>query len=524
MVRNSDFSLPKLPKAGDGPVRAAQYLRMSTEHQKYSTENQSDEIQLYAARNDFEIVQTYTDEGKSGLRLDGRIALKQLISDVLGGRADFSTILVYDVSRWGRFQDVDQGAYLEYICRSAGILVHYCAEQFSNDGSMGTSVLKTLKRAMAGEYSRELSKKVFAGQCRLITLGFRQGGKAGYGLRRQLIDEQRHPKGELSFGEHKSIQTDRVILVPGPPPEVDTVRRMFRLFVEQRRTEREIAGILNDEGIQTDLHRPWTRGTVHQVLSNEKYIGNNVFNRVSFKLKEARVVNPPEKIVRAEAAFAPVVEKSLFEQASHIIAARSQRFTNAELLEQLAKLYAETGWLSGLVIDERDDMAGSSVYRHRFGSLLRAYELIGFSPGRDYRFIEANRFLRSMHPEIVNQTIAQIELAGGFVARDAATDLLRINDEFTASIVIARCLVLPGGGRRWKVRLDAVLQPDISVVLRMGEDNRTILDYYLLPQLDFGPSSMRMSEENGIFLDAYRTESLTSFISLAARTPIRKSA
>lgn len=74
MVRNSDFSLPDLPKAGGGPVRAAQYLRMSTEHQKYSTENQSDEIQLYAARNEFEIVRTYTDEGKSGLRLDGRIS------------------------------------------------------------------------------------------------------------------------------------------------------------------------------------------------------------------------------------------------------------------------------------------------------------------------------------------------------------------------------------------------------------------------------------------------------------------
>mgnify|MGYP006201013309 CR=1 FL=1 len=39
------------------------------------------------------------------------------------------------------------------------------------------------KRAMAGEYSRELSAKVFAGQCRLIELGFRQGGPAGYGLR-----------------------------------------------------------------------------------------------------------------------------------------------------------------------------------------------------------------------------------------------------------------------------------------------------------------------------------------------------
>jgi hypothetical protein len=42
---------------------------------------------------------------------------------------------------------------------------------------------------MAGEYSRELSTKVFAGQCRLIELGFRQGGPPGYGIRRQLIDQ-----------------------------------------------------------------------------------------------------------------------------------------------------------------------------------------------------------------------------------------------------------------------------------------------------------------------------------------------
>ena len=59
------------------PVRAAQYVRMSTEHQKYSTENQSEALRQYASQRGMEIVRTYADEGKSGLRLDGRNALKQ---------------------------------------------------------------------------------------------------------------------------------------------------------------------------------------------------------------------------------------------------------------------------------------------------------------------------------------------------------------------------------------------------------------------------------------------------------------
>ena len=225
------------------PVRAAQYVRMSTEHQKYSTENQAEAMQQYAARRGIEIVRTYADEGKSGLSLDGRDALKQLIEDVQTRKADFATILVYDVSRWGRFQDADESAYYEYICKRAGISVHYCAEQFENDGSPVSTIVKGVKRAMAGEYSRELSVKVFTGQCRLIELGFRQGGPPGYGLRRRLIDQAGAAKGELTRGEHKSIQTDRVVLVPGPPEEVDAVRWMYRSFVNEGKPEREIANI-----------------------------------------------------------------------------------------------------------------------------------------------------------------------------------------------------------------------------------------------------------------------------------------
>jgi len=157
---------PDLPK-----VRAAEYVRMSTEHQKYSTDNQAEAIRRYAERRGYEIVQTYADEGKSGLNLGGRLALQRLLNDVETGRADFKALLVYDVSRWGRFQDPDEAATYELCCRRAGVQVHYCAEQFENDGSIGSSIIKTVKRAMAGEYSRELSVKVFAGQANLIRLG-----------------------------------------------------------------------------------------------------------------------------------------------------------------------------------------------------------------------------------------------------------------------------------------------------------------------------------------------------------------
>src|SRR5271170_6261549 len=246
---------------------------MSTEHQQYSTENQTDVLRRYAEARSMQIIRTYSDEARSGLNIEGRSGLRQLLSDVEASRADYTDVLVYDVSRWGRFQDVDESAYYEYICKRGNVRVHYCAEQFENDGSLSSSLLKTIKRTMAGEYSRELSVKVFAGQCRLIELGFRQGGPAGYGLRRQLVDRDRNPKEILPRGVHKSIQTDRVILVPGPEAEIAVVKEVYDRFTRDRRTEREIAQWLNASGVLTDLGRPWTHSTVHQLLTNPKYAG-----------------------------------------------------------------------------------------------------------------------------------------------------------------------------------------------------------------------------------------------------------
>lgn len=503
-------------------LRGAEYVRMSTEHQQYSTQNQADKIREYAQRRGIQIVRTYADEGKSGLRLDGRQALQQLIKDVESGTADFQVILVYDVSRWGRFQDADESAYYEYICRRAGIQVAYCAEQFENDGSPVSTIVKGVKRAMAGEYSRELSAKVFAGQCRLVELGYRQGGPAGYGLRRVLVDQSGAVRSELTRGQQKSLQTDRVILMPGPTEETATVNQIYRWFIDGNLPETEIASRLNARGIRTDLGHEWTRATVRQVLSNEKYIGNNVYNRTSFKLKKRRVVNDPEMWIRRDGAFEPIVSPELFYTAQGILRARARRFSDEELLDKLRRLYRTRGFLSGLIIDETEGMPSAAAYAHRFGSLIRAYQAVGFTPDRDYHYIEINRFLRRLHPQVIGRTERMIAELGGSVERESATDLLTVNREFSVSIVLCRCQMLETGSHRWKVRFDTSLLPDITVAVRLDAANEVPLDYYLLPRLDFGLPRISLADHNRLELDTYRFDNLDYLYGMAERSRIRR--
>jgi len=381
-----------------------------------------------------------------------------------------------------------------------------------------------VKRAMAGEYSRELSTKVFAGQGRLIEKGYRQGGPAGFGLRRTLVDERGTIKGLLERGEHKSIQTDRVILTLGPAEEVNLVRNIYQAFVHQGRSESEIASDLNERAILTDLGRPWTKGTVHQLLINEKYVGDNVWNRRSFKLKKKRVRNESAMWIRAQDVFEAIVERELFEAARTIINARSFRLSDKEMLQSLRELYLRQGLLSGIVIDECDGLPSSSTYSSRFGSLLRAYHLVGFTPDRDYRYVETNRELRKLHPDILREVLDGLRVAGSDAWRNLQTDRVIVNGEFSLSVVVARCIETPTGLLRWKLRFDTSLSPDITVVVRMDNANRTPLDYYLFPRIDMFSEKLRLTENNAIGIDAYRFDDLDLLYEIATPIPLSEAA
>lgn len=506
-----------------GKLKAAQYVRMSTEHQQYSTENQRDTIRDYATANGMDIICTYSDEGKSGLTIESRDGLKRLIRDVQSKMAKFSVILVYDISRWGRFQNPDQAAFLEYSCKQEGITVHYCAEIFQNDGSMFSSIVKTVKRAMAGEYSRELSAKVFKGQCKLIELGFRQGGPAGYGLQRMRIDQNGNHIGILRNGEYKSLQTDKVILVPGPEQEVLVVNKIYSMFVYENKNENEISEILNTANVDSDKERPWTKGAVHQILTNEKYIGNNIFNRTSFKLKQKRVNNPPDTWIRNNKAFAPIVTEELFSAAQTIILNRSKKLTNDEILDMLRTLFNTHGKISGILIDETDSMPSSSVYRTRFGSLLRAYKLIGYTPERNYKFIEDNKTIRTMHRDLYEKIIVSIHNFN-VETKSNNDEQIIINSEICLYIILARCRVLTSGTLRWLIKFEHNNNSDIILCARLDETNSSILDYYIFPTLDLTTLNLKLAIDNQFSLDVYRHASIEYLLSMFKRSKIMSTA
>ena len=219
-----------------------------------------------------------------------------------------------------------------------------------------------------------------------------------------------------------------------------------------------------------------------------------------------------------------IVPPEVFYMAQGIIRARAHRFSSEELIEKLRNLYQHRGFLSGLIIDEADGMPSASAYIHRFGSLIRAYEAVGFTPDRDYRFLEVNKFLRKLHPEIIGQTERAIAQLGGNVARDPATDLLTVNREFSISVVLARCQTHDSGRIRWKVRFDTSLAPDITVAVRLDQPNQAPLDYYLLPRLDFGLPRISLAEHNGIEFESYRFDSLDYLHGMAERTRVRRAA
>ena len=376
------------------PIPAAQYLRMSTEHQQYSLENQSLAIQKYAESHGFEVVRTYSDTAKSGLVLRRRTGLQQLLQDVVSGAASYRAILVYDVSRWGRFQDTDESAHYEFLCKSAGVPVHYCAETFANDGTLPSLIMKALKRTMAGEYSRDLGVRVFAGMKRLTLLGFKAGGVPGYGLRRMLVSASGVPKQELALGDRKNIATDRVILVPGPPNEVQTVKEIYRMYISDRRSLCAIARKLNSNSVPRPGHAKWDFSAVRTILTHPKYIGYAVFGRLSKKLNTPAVKVPKSEWILRPGAFEPIVDPATFAEAQKVLGQHRCQRTDEELLDDLRRLLASEGRLSYIKIKNSPDLMAPGTYSKRFGSLRNAYKLIGY--GHPDRLGGADTRLRTM--------------------------------------------------------------------------------------------------------------------------------
>ena len=495
--------------ASPASLRAAQYVRMSTDHQKYSTANQAEVIAAYAQTRNFAVVRTYADEGLSGLGIYWRDGLKALIADVESGHCDFECVLVYDVSRWGRFQDVDESAYYEFICKRAGITVHYCADEFENDGSLPSVIVKNVKRVAAADFSRQLSKKVFLGQSRMTRMGFWRGGMPTFGLRRQLINEAGEVRTQLEYGQHKYLQADRVAIVHGPDGEIETVKRIFRSFVVDRKYFGEIAAELNAEQIRTTRGQRWSGTTVAKILSNETYTGSLIYNRSSAKLKQRRIENPRDMWIRRDEAFPPVIPAEMFAQAQEVIRVCRQRRTDQEAIDRLRALGREKGRLTKSIIDAANDMLSAEGYRHRFGSLAAAYELAGYQPEPRYRRSETRARYRSFLGQIAEKAVARINGLGGQAVINPESSAIRVSQECRVSLNAARAVSAGRGRICWQLSAANKTEADLTLIIRLDPSNEKVTAYYLLPSAALARSkSSPVRLSNKILRQACRFEHL----------------
>jgi DNA invertase Pin-like site-specific DNA recombinase len=468
-----------IPARRTSVFRAAQYVRMSTERQQYSIQNQAAVIAAYAHAHNLTIVRTYADEGESGLRIKNRAGLLRLIEDVQEGRADFDHILVYDISRWGRFQDMDESAHYEFMCRQAGIKVAYCAEQFDNDGSMLSSIVKNLKRVMAAEYSRELSVKVHDGSCQLVRRGYAPGGLTCYALRRELVDQNLQSKGFLRRGERKFISTDHIRLRPGDKNEVAIVRWMFERFL-QVRSETSIANELNQGDIPAPAGRSWTRYTVTRILKNESYVGNLVYNRRAQKLHTRNVPNPPELWVRNEGCIEPIVTPDVFLKANAIINNRRvDRLAEEEMLTRLRRTLMKEGRLSPKIIDRTRGLPSYHTYQARFGSIRNAYRLIGYTSKRNCEYLDSRQAWAEHKAKLAAQVAAKLKAVG--IRFRSSIDCLQIAGADSISFRIARwCPGLKASHKNYWIIQRYRLPDGWIAAIRLTERSESLLDYVLL--------------------------------------------
>jgi DNA invertase Pin-like site-specific DNA recombinase len=510
-------------KSGTNPHalhRAAQYIRMSTDHQEYSPLFQREAIAEYARAHNFRVVCDYEDAGLSGLTFRQRPALVQLLLDVENPRRRFNTILVFDVSRWGRFQDVDEAAFYEYACRRAGVNVIYVAESFSNDASPATSVMKALKRAMAAEFSREMSRKVFLGQCLNAQRGFHAGGPPGYGLQRILIDSKHETRRGLARYEYKSVQSDRVVIAPASTTEASLVRKMYEWYATQTVTGVGIAKRLNDFGLRNRSGRPWDAQNILRILRNEAYVGTNVYSRTSSKLDGAWQQVPRQEWIRLENAFEPVVDRRVFAAVQKKMEANRRQSTRAEILDGLRKVIAKAGKLDQATLRYYRSAPSVEQVMREFGSLYKAYDEVGYVPRLASERSLNRRTEQNVEHHVADVTLDALRRQGHDVRYEKHTSTFCVDKWLRLNLAVRSPWLIGGHLPYWVARWPDRFPVDFLVYGRIERAGAELLDFHIFPRGSLVPGAFTVVCRHGqTHFGMYQRPDLRSLLVIAESVP-----
>lgn len=362
--------------------KAYAYYRHSAEdRQENSIPLQREQIYEYATKHEISIIKEFQDAGKSGLTNE-RVGFQNMLSSVRNKEDKVHFILVLDVSRWGRFQDVDESAMYTWECKKHNVKVCYVdRDNLENeDLNLTDSLLISIDRTMAAIYSKNLSEKVFKGCKKIAEQGFRAGGPAPYGLKRVLLDEKRNYLQDLNPGQRKSIQNQRVTLAPGPSHEVRVIKEIYRKFIVHKHSLKAIADSLNKRDIPSPFGLKWTPSTIGRRLQNALYTGTMVYNKTFNRLKCSSRKNPHSEWVITPNSFKGIIDENQFKEAQKIIAERreaeQQKYSMQSMSENLRCILLKYGSISTKIMQAQKDLVSVYSYRKIFGSLEKAYQYL----------------------------------------------------------------------------------------------------------------------------------------------------
>ncbi len=377
------------------------------------------------------------------------------------------------------------------LCRQYGKEVVYTSMGFSSLNDPMRYLLLSVEGFRAAAYSRELSDKVFKGCVKIAEQGFHAGGMPPYGLNRLLLDEEHNPIQVLESGQRKSIQNQRMVLTPGDDDEVITIRRIFTDFVHKGWDPKEIAHLLNNEGVPSPGNRKWSGQAVRSILANELYIGTMVYNKTGQKLLSKTKRNPREEWIRTESAFPAIIDRKLFDQAQAIFKEQKEEYARKhsieDMISKLKNLYERYGLVTARQISNRKDMLSPEAYTRKFHSLGMAFQ--------------------KMFPDVLFQTTRIVEkmLRAKATTVELFGDYYVLND--TLSVLIQPSVPVPFGYRTfWAFRPDPRVEVDLTLGVPLGSDkNSDILGFLAFPRLFVDPSSIRLfsSSEGRLDLHGY---------------------
>ena len=326
--------------------RVAGYARVSTDHddQLTSYQAQVDYYTNYINKvEDWEFVGIYTDEGISATNTNRREGFKAMIADAKAGKIDL--IVTKSVSRFAR-NTVDSLTAVREL-RSIGVEIYFEKENIWTLDSKG-ELLITIMSSLAQEESRSISENVTWGHRKRFS-----DGKVMIPFS-NVLGFERGKNGELVVNKE----------------EAEIVRMIFRMFLEGM-TPHAIAKELTKQGIKSPMGKDtWWEGTVRRMLSNEKYKGDALLQKVftvDFLQKKLKKNEGEVQQYYVQNDHEAIISPELFDMVQEELERRSRdreaKYSGASIYSNRIKCGCCGGWYGAKVWHSNNAKYRKIVYR-----------------------------------------------------------------------------------------------------------------------------------------------------------------